>query len=91
MSMHPTVKPVKMVCDAILDCSESNTIILDLFGGSGTTLIAAEITGRKARLMELSPSYCDVIVQRYVDHCKSRSIEPVVLRNNVPFTFEEVR
>lgn len=91
MSMHPTVKPVKMVCDAILDCSESNAIILDLFGGSGTTLIAAQITGRKARLMELSPNYCDVIVRRYIDHCKAHDIEPIVLRNQVPFTFEEVR
>jgi DNA modification methylase len=87
MSMHPTVKPVKMVADALLDCSDVGAIVLDLFGGSGTTLIAAQITGRRARLMELSPSYCDVIVHRYINHCTAHNIQPTVLRNNLPFQF----
>lgn len=63
--MHPTVKPVNLVSDAIKDASHRGGIILDPFGGSGTTLIAAEKSGRKARLIELDPHYCDVIVQRW--------------------------
>ena len=65
LEMHPTVKPVAMIKDAILDCSKRGGIILDAFGGSGSTLIAAEQTGRKARLIELDPKYVDVIVRRY--------------------------
>jgi DNA modification methylase len=62
--MHPTVKPVALVADAIKDVSRRGHIVLDAFGGSGTTLIAAEKTGRKARLLELDPAYCDVICRR---------------------------
>lgn len=65
LSMHPTVKPINLVADAIKDCSKRGGIILDPFGGSGTTLIAAEKTGRIARLIELDPHYCDVIIQRW--------------------------
>ena len=65
LEMHPTVKPVALVADALRDCSKRGQTVLDPFAGSGTTLIAAEICGRFARLMELDPSYCDVIVQRY--------------------------
>lgn len=65
--LHPTMKPVELVEKAILDGSQVNGIVLDLFGGSGTTLIAAEKNGRVARLMELDPKYCDVIVQRWCD------------------------
>ena len=63
--MHPTVKPVAMVADAILDCSRRGDVVLDSFGGSGTTLIAAERTGRKARLIEIDPVYCDQTVRRW--------------------------
>jgi len=63
--MHPTVKPLELVADTILDCSNKNHIVLDLFGGSGTTLIACQKTERKAYIMELDPKYCDVILQRY--------------------------
>lgn len=63
--MHPTVKPVVMIVDACLDCSAPGEIVLDLFGGSGSTLIACEKTERSARLMELDPKYCDVIVKRW--------------------------
>jgi DNA modification methylase len=65
LEMHPTVKPVALVKDAILDCSRRGGIVLDIFGGSGTTLIAAERTGRTARVIECDPPYCDVIVRRY--------------------------
>ena len=63
--MHPTVKPVAMVVDALMDCSNRGGIVLDPFGGSGTTMIAAERKGRRARLIEIDPLYCDVIVQRW--------------------------
>jgi DNA modification methylase len=65
LASHPTVKPLSLVADAIRDCSKRGGIILDPFGGSGTTLIAAEITGRRARLIELDPLYCDVIIRRW--------------------------
>lgn len=65
LAMHPTVKPLAMVMDAIKDCSKRGGIVLDPFGGSGTTLIAAEKTGRKARLIELDPHYCDVTIRRW--------------------------
>ena len=63
--MHPTVKPVALVADAILDVTRRGALVLDSFGGSGTTLIAAEKTGRCARLVEFDPLYCDVILRRY--------------------------
>jgi hypothetical protein len=65
VAMHPTVKPVAMVEDALRDCSNRGEIVLDPFGGSGTTLIAAERTGRKARLIEIDPLYCDCTVRRW--------------------------
>ncbi len=65
LAMHPTVKPTAMVADAIRDCSKRGDIVLDGFGGSGTTLIAAEVCGRAARLIEFDPHYCDVIVRRF--------------------------
>lgn len=64
LDMHPTVKPVALVADAVLDCSKRNGIVLDAFGGSGTTLIAAARTGRRGYAIELDPHYCDVIVRR---------------------------
>ena len=63
--LHPTMKPVALVERAIRNSSKSRDIVLDLFGGSGTTLIAAEQTGRRARLIELDPKYVDVIVMRW--------------------------
>ncbi|WP_037507468.1 DNA modification methylase [Rhizorhabdus wittichii] len=65
LAMHPTVKPVALIADAMRDCSRRGDIILDCFGGSGSTLIAAQKTGRVARLMEIDPAYCDVIVRRW--------------------------
>ena len=65
LASHPTVKPVAMVADAILDVSKRVGIVLDLFGGSGTTLIAAERTGRRARILEIDPQYCDVTIRRW--------------------------
>jgi DNA modification methylase len=65
LQMHPTVKPVALVADAIKDCSKQGDIILDPFCGSGTTVIAAERTGRKARALEIDPVYVDVAVRRW--------------------------
>ena len=63
--LHPTMKPVALVERAIRNSSKTRDIVLDVFGGSGSTLIAAEKTGRQARLVELDPAYGDVIVQRW--------------------------
>lgn len=63
--LHPTMKPVRMIADQIVNSSRKGEIVLDLFGGSGSTLMACEQTGRKARLMELDPVFCDVIIERY--------------------------
>ena len=65
LSLHPTVKPVALVADAIRDCSNRNGVILDPFGGAGTTLIAAEKTGRRACLIEIDPRYVDVTIKRW--------------------------
>jgi DNA modification methylase len=62
---HPTVKPTAMVADAIMDVSHRGDIVLDCFGGSGATLLAAEKTGRRARLIELDPLYVDVTIRRW--------------------------
>ena len=65
LAMHPTVKPVRLVADAILDCSKRGGLILDGFAGSGTTIIAAEQTGRLANALELDPRYVDVAIRRW--------------------------
>jgi DNA modification methylase len=65
LEMHPTVKPVALIADAIRDCSRRGETVLDGFGGSGSTLIAAEMTGRVARLIEVDPGYCDTILRRF--------------------------
>ena len=63
--LHPTMKPVELIENAIVNSSEENNIVLDLFGGSGTTLIASEQTNRKCYTMELDPRYCQVIINRW--------------------------
>lgn len=67
LAMHPTVKPVALVADAIKDCSRRGEMVLDPFAGSGTTLIAAEKTGRVARAVEYDPAYCDQIIRRFAN------------------------
>lgn len=63
--LHPTMKPVELVANCMMDASVEGDIVLDMFGGSGTTIIAAEQLARRARLMELDPNYCDVIIARW--------------------------
>ena len=66
--LHPTMKPVELVERAVQNSSKTRDTVLDPFGGSGTTLIACERTGRQARLIELEPRYCDVILRRWEAH-----------------------
>ena len=73
LELHPTVKPVQMIADAIRDVSGRGEIVLDLFGGSGSTLIAAEKTGRRAFLCELDPIYCDRIIRRWEAYAKDEA------------------
>ncbi|MCZ8548254.1 site-specific DNA-methyltransferase [Mesorhizobium qingshengii] len=77
LALHPTVKPVQMIADAIKDCSGRGDIILDIFGGSGSTLIAAEKTGRRGFLCELDPIYCDRIIRRWEVYAKDEAIRIV--------------
>jgi DNA modification methylase len=70
LAMHPTVKPVAMIADAIKDVSQRGNIVLDCFGGSGSTLIACHKTGRRARLIELDPVYVDRIIRRWQTFAK---------------------
>jgi len=72
--LHPTMKPVELVERALKNSSKSRDIVLDLFGGSGTTLIACEKTGRQARLMELDPKFVDVIVKRWEDYTGQKAV-----------------
>jgi DNA modification methylase len=72
--LHPTMKPVELFEYQIKNSSKPSEIVLDLFGGSGTTAIACEKTGRKARLMELDPKYCDVIVKRWEDFTGKKAV-----------------
>lgn len=65
LAMHPTVKPVALVADAMRDCSRRGGIVLDAFSSPGTTIMAAEETGRKARAIEIDPRYVDVAVRRW--------------------------
>jgi DNA modification methylase len=74
LEMHPTVKPVAMIADAIKDVSRRGGIVLDPFGGSGSTLIAAEKTGRRARLAELDPVYVDRIIHRWQAYAKDDAV-----------------
>jgi DNA modification methylase len=81
--VHLTEKPVELAVRAIEYSSRRGEHVLDLFGGSGSTLIAAEQTGRRALLMEIDPLYCDVICQRFLDFTGE---EPVQAETGRPFT-----
>lgn len=65
LALHPTVKPLALICDILLDASIKGDIVVDPFCGSGTTIIAAEKLGRRARAIELDPLYCDTIIRRW--------------------------
>lgn len=63
--LHPTMKPIRLLARFIANSSRKGEIVLDQFGGSGSTMMACEQTGRKCRMVELDPAYCDVIVDRW--------------------------
>src|SRR5690606_7117020 len=88
LARHPTAKPVQMLADAMLDCSGRGDIVLDPFGGSGSTMIAAEKTGRRARLIELDPIYADRIVRRWQTYAKD---DAVFADNDESFDEREAR
>ncbi len=83
LAMHPTVKPVAMVADALRDCSRRGSHVLDLFAGSGTTLIAAEGCGRIAHVLEYEPDYCDLILRRFFE---ITGLEPVHIASGETFS-----
>jgi hypothetical protein len=81
--LHPTMKPLDLCLKLIQNSSKINDKVVDLFAGSGTTIIACEKIKRKCFSMELDPKYCDVIVRRYIDFCKINNINYVVKKNNI--------
>lgn len=87
---HPTMKPVELIAYPILNSSLSNQVVLDAFGGSGSTLVAAEQTGRVARLVELDPKYADVIINRYKELAGATS-SIKVMRDGQELSFEQAQ
>lgn len=72
--LHNAAKPVAMLADLMENSSDDGEIVLDLFGGSGSTLIAAEKSGRAARLMEIDPRWCDTIIERWQEFTGEKAI-----------------
>ena len=93
LAAHPTVKPVGLVADALLDASRRKGVVLDTFAGSGTTILAAERTGRRARALEIDPGYVDVALRRWTDitgetpiHADTGStLEEIAADRGIPF------
>ncbi len=85
LAMHPTVKPLPMIVDAVKDCSKKGGLVLDCFAGSGTIIMAAEQTGRCARAIELDPTYVDVTLRRW----QASTGEKAILCNDGR-TFDEI-
>lgn len=74
INLHPTVKPVGLLADILLDASPRKGIVLDPFGGSGSTLLAVERTGRQGRIIEIDPHYCDVIIYRWEQQTSKKAV-----------------
>ena len=87
--LHPTMKPIGLIANELQISSNKDSVILDCFGGSGSTLIACEQLGRKARLMELDEHYCDIICQRYINFKKSDA-DVFLLRDGKKIPYKEV-
>lgn len=83
LALHGTVKPVEMICDLLLDASMPGDVVFDGFSGSGTTLVAAEKMGRRGKVIELDPKYCDVAIQRFL---QAFGEEPVERRSGLMFS-----
>lgn len=87
---HLTMKPVALISRAILNSSRKNDIVIDFFGGSGTTLISCEQTERICRMMELDPKYCDVIAVRYANLNECNADKISVIRNGKTIPYLEL-
>jgi DNA modification methylase len=72
--IHPTAKPVELIERALINSSKAGDIVADLFGGSGSTLIACERRNRQSRLMEIDPKYADCIVRRYQEYTGKQAV-----------------
>jgi len=72
--VHPTQKPVELIERALINSSKSGDLIIDCFGGSGSTLIACEKQNRHSRLIDLDPKYCDVIIKRWQDFTGQQAV-----------------
>ena len=88
-SEHPTMKPIPLLCYPIMNSSMSNTLVLDPFGGSGSTLIACEQTDRSCNTIELDPKFCNVIVNRYIEQIGTNE-NVSVLRDGKTYQYSEV-
>ena len=86
---HPTMKPIPLLAYPIMNSSMSNTVVLDPFGGSGSTLIACEQTDRICRTIELDEKFCDVIVKRYIEQVGSSS-GVIVQRDGLTYAYDEI-
>ena len=86
---HPTMKPIPLLAYPIMNSSMTNSIVLDIFGGSGSTLIACEQTGRICRTVELDEKFCDVIVKRYIEQVGS-SEKVSVIRDGLSYRYDEI-
>lgn len=82
---HPIIKPIELILKAITNSSDRGDLVIDFFGGSGSTLIACEKSGRKCRMSELAPRYVDVIVQRYVDYTGNT----IIIKNGQETTWQK--
>lgn len=86
---HPTMKPIPLICYPIINSSMTNSLVLDPFGGSGSTLIACEQTDRICYTIELDEKFCDVIVKRYIE-LKNGSEDVKLIRDNKEYRYDEV-
>ena len=86
---HPTMKPIPLLAYPIMNSSMSNTLVVDPFGGSGSTLIACEQTDRSCNTIELDPKFCDVIVKRYIEQVGS-SEKVSCQRDGLTYSFDEL-
>ena len=89
-NVHPTIKPIKIIADKIQICSNKNGIVVDLFGGSGSTLIACEQLNRRCYMVELDPKYCSVILQRYINF-KGSDADVFLLKDGEKIPYNDVR
>lgn len=88
--LHPTMKPLELINNRIKISSNKNGNVLDLFGGSGSTLIACEQTGRKCLMMEIDQVYCDIIIKRYVKYKDNSTSDVFLLKDNKKIPWNEI-